>query len=88
MSGELSPESASPQSVARRHDGSRFRTGWARTPPANALREIVQVVGLGPIVRREVDLDVHGLEYVRELEGPALFVANHSSHLEIGRAHV
>jgi 1-acyl-sn-glycerol-3-phosphate acyltransferase len=93
MSGELSPQSDSSQSESapsddaqrvarRRHNGSRFRTGWARTPPANVLREVVQVAGLGPIVRREVDLDVHGLEYVRELEGPALFVANHSSHLD------
>jgi 1-acyl-sn-glycerol-3-phosphate acyltransferase len=89
MSADLTPQAGGTPGAAsgapvarRRREGSVFRTGWARTPPANALREVVQVAGLGPIVRREVQLDIRGLEHVRELDGPVLFVANHSSHLD------
>ena len=59
-----------------------FRTKWARRQPARALREVVQVVGLRTILHAEVSVDVQGLDQVRDLKGPALIVANHSSHLD------
>jgi 1-acyl-sn-glycerol-3-phosphate acyltransferase len=65
-----------------RPEAQVFRTGWARTLPVRVLREAVQVSALGPLTRREVALDIHGLDRLRDLEGPALIVANHASHLD------
>lgn len=62
--------------------GSVFPTAWARTLPARVLREVVQVGGLRTLVQSQVHLDVHGLEELRELGGPAVVVANHASHLD------
>jgi 1-acyl-sn-glycerol-3-phosphate acyltransferase len=57
-------------------------TGWARTRPVRALREFIHVCGLNPLVRSEVALDVAGVEDLRNFDGPALIVADHSSHLD------
>ncbi|MCW2811039.1 MAG: phospholipid/glycerol acyltransferase [Friedmanniella sp.] len=59
-----------------------FPTAWARTPPVRALRELVLVAGLGSVLHKELTLEVYGLEDLRGYEGPALIVANHSSHLD------
>jgi 1-acyl-sn-glycerol-3-phosphate acyltransferase len=58
------------------------RTGWARLAPVRALREFVQVVGVKPVMRRELSVEVYGLDEFRQLNGPALLVANHASHLD------
>lgn len=69
--------------VSRRgRESAVFRTGWARTAPARALREVVQVAGLAPLIRRELTLDVHGADELAALDGPALIVSNHASHLD------
>ena len=47
-----------------------------------ALRELVQVCGLNPLLRSEVALDVAGVENLRNIDGASLIVANHSSHLD------
>ena len=59
-----------------------FSTAWARTRPVRALRELVQVCGLNPLLRSEVALDVAGVENLRNIDGASLIVANHSSHLD------
>ena len=59
-----------------------FPSAWARTAPARAVREVVQVAGLNALTHTQVKLDVHGLDELRELSGPALIVANHASHLD------
>jgi len=59
-----------------------FSTAWARTRPVRAVRAVVQVCGLNPLLRGEVALDVAGVENLRNIDGPALIVANHSSHLD------
>ena len=58
------------------------RTGWARLAPARALRECVLVVGVKNVMRRELSVEVYGLDELRQLNGPALIVANHASHLD------
>lgn len=59
-----------------------FPTSWARTLPVRGLREIVQQVGLQAIMKAEVSIEVHGLEELEGFDGPAVIVANHSSHLD------
>jgi 1-acyl-sn-glycerol-3-phosphate acyltransferase len=58
------------------------RTGWARTAPVGAMRGFVQVVGVKSVVRKELAVEVYGLDELRQLDGPALIVANHASHLD------
>jgi 1-acyl-sn-glycerol-3-phosphate acyltransferase len=58
------------------------RTGWARVAPARALRECFQVVGVKNVMRKELSVEVYGLDELRQLNGPALIVANHASHLD------
>jgi 1-acyl-sn-glycerol-3-phosphate acyltransferase len=56
--------------------------GWARLAPVRAVRECVQVVGVKPVVRQELSVEVYGLDELRQLDGPALIMANHASHLD------
>jgi hypothetical protein len=56
--------------------------GWARLAPVRAVRECVQVVGVKPVVRKELSVEVYGLDELRLLDGPALIMANHASHLD------
>ena len=58
------------------------RIGWARLAPVRAVRECVQVVGVRPVVRKELSVEVYGLDELRQLVGPALIMANHASHLD------
>jgi 1-acyl-sn-glycerol-3-phosphate acyltransferase len=58
------------------------RTGWARWAPVRVLREFVQVTGVKNVVRKELAVEVYGLDELRQLNGPALIVANHASHLD------
>jgi 1-acyl-sn-glycerol-3-phosphate acyltransferase len=58
------------------------RTGWARLAPVRALREFVQVAGVKNVVRKELAVEVYGLDELGQLNGPALIVANHASHLD------
>jgi 1-acyl-sn-glycerol-3-phosphate acyltransferase len=55
---------------------------WARLAPMRAVRECVQVAGVKPVVRKELSVEVYGLEELRHLDGPALIMANHASHLD------
>ncbi|HEX5906454.1 MAG TPA: lysophospholipid acyltransferase family protein [Propionibacteriaceae bacterium] len=47
-----------------------------------ALREFVQVIGVKNVMRRELSVEVYGVDELRQLEGAALIVANHASHLD------
>ncbi len=59
-----------------------YDTAWARSLPIRALREVVQVAVLNPLLGRQVSLEVHGVEELGEFDEPVLLVANHSSHLD------
>jgi 1-acyl-sn-glycerol-3-phosphate acyltransferase len=59
-----------------------FRTAWSRTGPARILREAAQKGGLEPVFRSQVRTRVEGLDLLRDLSGPVIFVANHASHLD------
>jgi 1-acyl-sn-glycerol-3-phosphate acyltransferase len=59
-----------------------FRTGWARTKPAGVARTGLQRGVLKPVTWSQTRPRVHGAEYLDGVAGPAVFVANHSSHLD------
>jgi 1-acyl-sn-glycerol-3-phosphate acyltransferase len=65
-----------------RNGGPVRRTGWARMAPVRAVREFIQVVGVKNVMRRELAIEVYGLDELRQLTGPALILANHASHLD------
>src|SRR5207302_1675894 len=59
-----------------------FPTAWGRTPAGRAAREVVQRFGLAPLLHFEVETEVCGREVLDTIEPPAIFVLNHSSHLD------
>ena len=59
-----------------------FPTDWARSRPARIAREVILRGGLAQIVRRETTLRVEGLDALDGVDGPVIFVANHSSHID------
>lgn len=63
-------------------DGDDFPTAWARTAPAGVLRTILQRGVLKPVTWSQIRPAVHGRQYLDTVRGPAIFVANHSSHLD------
>jgi 1-acyl-sn-glycerol-3-phosphate acyltransferase len=46
------------------------------------VREAILRGGLSPLVRSEVGLEIDGLDVLADIDGPVIFVANHSSHLD------
>lgn len=56
--------------------------GWARVEPVRSIRYLIQHTLLLPFTRVMTHPEVEGREWVRELERPAIFAANHSSHAD------
>jgi 1-acyl-sn-glycerol-3-phosphate acyltransferase len=59
-----------------------FPTAWARTRLAVAVRAGLTRTLLKAVVWSQTAPAVQGTAYLDELRGPAVFVANHSSHLD------
>jgi 1-acyl-sn-glycerol-3-phosphate acyltransferase len=76
----LVPRSAEPYTEPK-HERT-FPTAWARTTAAVAARQTILKFGLKPLLWNEITPRVHGLENLQGLSGPALFVSNHSSHID------
>jgi long-chain acyl-CoA synthetase len=55
---------------------------WNRTAPARALRRVSLPTWILPLARVFMTLRVEGLEHLDSLDGPAIFAANHQSHLD------
>jgi 1-acyl-sn-glycerol-3-phosphate acyltransferase len=55
---------------------------WARSAPACVARNAALVGVLGPLMGLYTRRSVTGLGHLDELDGPVLFVANHSSHMD------
>ena len=56
--------------------------GWARVEPVRSIRWLIQRALLLPFTEAMVHPKVEGREWVRELERPVIFAANHSSHAD------
>jgi len=61
---------------------AKMDVSWARRGYARALREGLLRLGLGPMIDWYVRSRAVGREVLDEVEGPVIFVANHSSHLD------
>jgi long-chain acyl-CoA synthetase len=55
---------------------------WTRAWPVRWLRRLALDWWILAMFRHYLPLEVEGLENLEELNGPAIFVANHSSHLD------
>lgn len=76
----LVPLSAEPYAPPR--PSTTFPSSWSRTLPAKVIREVLQKGALTPALHWSVDVTVNGLDQVEQLDGPAVYVANHTSHLD------
>ena len=56
--------------------------GWARQEPVRTIRDLIQHSLLLPFTDAMSHPKVEGREWVRELERPVIFAANHSSHAD------
>src|ERR1700681_696237 len=56
--------------------------GWARQEPVRTIRFLIQHGLLLPFTEAMSHPKVEGREWVRELERPVIFAANHSSHAD------
>src|SRR5438874_4287921 len=59
-----------------------LQTAWARSAIARGVRDAALGAALGPLLRASLDISVAGREYLDRVPGPAVFVANHTSHLD------
>jgi 1-acyl-sn-glycerol-3-phosphate acyltransferase len=64
------------------HESPQPDVAWARSRPAGALREVILLGFLAAAMDVYTRHSVIGREHLDDLEGPALFVANHSSHMD------
>jgi len=56
---------------------------WNRRALARALRRASLPTWILPLARVFASIRVEGLEHLRELQGPAIFAANHQSHFDV-----
>ncbi len=59
-----------------------FPTDWARTPAGRAARSAILLGAMRPLVWNETAPSVFGLDNLRPLRAPVMFISNHSSHLD------
>ncbi len=75
------PAGVEPPAPTRR-TGVDFDTDWARRPVARAARRAVLDGVIRPLTAAAADPEVAGLDRLYRLEAPAIFTANHHSHLD------
>jgi 1-acyl-sn-glycerol-3-phosphate acyltransferase len=69
-----------PKRKARK--GAGYDTDWARRWPARATRLVLLNGVVRPAAKALADPQYRGLDRLDTLDGPAVFVANHHSHLD------
>ncbi len=73
-----------PRPPVERRTGVDYETEWSRTYPARVARAVIVDDVLRPALRAIASPTVHGADRLVGLEAPAIFVANHHSHLDTG----
>ncbi len=66
----------------RQRAGLVALSGWSIAPAMRAVRGVVQLLLLCPLLRRVVSVEVRGLENLVGLSGPHLLAANHTSLMD------
>ena len=61
---------------------NRLDKPWVRSRPAGAVREVLLLGVLGPLIDLYTRPRVHGREHLAALQPSVIFVANHSSHMD------
>jgi long-chain acyl-CoA synthetase len=56
---------------------------WNRTWPVRVIRRLSQATWIVPLTRAFAYTRVEGLAHLRSLDGPAVFAANHQSHMDV-----
>lgn len=64
--------------------GADYDTAWARSPVARLGRLAVLEGAVRPLVKAVADPERRGYDRLVGLDGPAIFAANHRSHLDAG----
>ena len=62
--------------------GADYETDWARRKPARAVRVLAVEGVMRPLAHVLARPTVRGLDRLDDLEGPAIFAANHHSHVD------
>jgi 1-acyl-sn-glycerol-3-phosphate acyltransferase len=57
-------------------------TSWARGRAAGAVRQALLLGVLGPLMDAYTRVSVSGREHLDAVQGPVLFVSNHTSHMD------
>jgi long-chain acyl-CoA synthetase len=76
LQAKLTPDSSRDEPEIREPD-------WPRSRPSQVLRVIFRPLILFPLLRWYVKVEVSGLENLNGLSGPVLFVANHTSFMDV-----
>ncbi len=64
--------------------GAAYETSWARSPAARLGRMAIQEGAMRPLVKVLADPERRGYDRLAGLDGPAIFAANHLSHIDAG----
>ncbi len=67
---------------ADENTGANYDTEWARSPGARAFRGALTTAVMKPAMTMLASPTVKGLDRLDSLDGPAIFAANHHSHLD------
>jgi 1-acyl-sn-glycerol-3-phosphate acyltransferase len=70
------------QPRVERNLGAEFDTEWARSPAARLARAVILDNVIRPAVKLLADPIVTGVDRLETIDGPAIFVSNHASHLD------
>jgi len=65
-----------------RDTGVNYDTAWARKYPARLARALWLDGVTRPLIKGLADPDIDGLDRLESLPSPAIFAANHSSHVD------
>lgn len=77
-----------PASLPSDHPGksvkseATFETAWARTLPFRVVRHVVQEMIFAPVLKYVASPIAHGVSNLDLIAPPAVFAANHASHLD------
>ena len=71
-----------PRPPVEKRTGVHYETSWSHRYPARLARAIILDDLLRPMVKVLGSPRVHGIEHLDSLPSPAIFAANHHSHLD------